>query len=232
MLDGRTQGKYWTFELYPESMNKDSFTKLKELGSNSYCSVMVSPLHDSDIKSDGTPKKAHYHVLIAYGNKVNYLKFYNFAYYECNGVIPPEPRVSDVDHLRAYFTHRTPAAIADHKHIYRAEDCKFFSDKWYPEEYNRLCERIECTGIDKTDFIDDLLEVCDYYDFKGLYPLLRWVKQNYPPLKAFVISNQSTIKSLLASQVLYLYDEHGERRYRRLKTMPKCIEDFQKYTKK
>lgn len=37
------------FELYPDSMNPKSFKLLEELG-GSYAHVMVSPLHDSDIK--------------------------------------------------------------------------------------------------------------------------------------------------------------------------------------
>lgn len=220
MLDGRTQGKYWTFELYPDSMNPNSFKLLEELG-GSYAHVMVSPLHDSDIKKDGTPKKAHYHVLIAYGNKVNYLKFYNFAYLECNGVIPPEPRVGNVDHMRAYFVHRTPAAISDGKHIYRCEDCLFFSDKWYLEEFKRLCEHIENSGLDKTDFILDLIEVAEYYDLKGIYPLLNWVRSNCPELCSFVISNQSTLRSLLASMTTCNYDhDSGKRIVAKPKELP------------
>lgn len=219
MLDGRSQGKYWTFELYPDSMNPNSFEILKELG-GSYCHIMVSPLHDSDIKSDGEPKRPHYHVLVCYGNKVNYLKFLDLVH-SVSGVAPPEPRVTDPDHMRVYFVHRTPKAISDNKHIYRCEDCQFYSDKWYLEEFRRLCENIECSGVDKYDTIIDLLELCDFYDIKGISSLLEFTKCKLPQFSWFIIKNQSTIKSFLTSQCLRLYDsETGQRRLPKPKKKP------------
>lgn len=228
MLDGRTQGKYWTFELYPDSMDPESFKKLEYMG-GSYCHIMVSPLHDSDIRKDGFPKKPHYHVLICYGNKVNYLTFYNFACLELHGVIPPEPRVTDPDHLRVYFVHRTPKAIQDGKYIYRCEDCLFFSDKWYLEEYKRLCENLETSGIDQYDTIIELLELCDFYDIKGISSLLEFVKKRCPQFSWFIIKNQSTIKSFLASQCLRLYDQDtGVRIVKRLEREPDLFSKIKK----
>lgn len=56
--DGRQRA--WWFILYPESMNPDTFKILSEKG----IQAAISPLHDRDIWPDGTPKKAHFHVII------------------------------------------------------------------------------------------------------------------------------------------------------------------------
>lgn len=231
MLDSCSQGKYWIFELYPDSMNPNSFDILKAIG-GSYAHIMVSPLHEYDVKSDGSPKKPHYHVLICYGNKVYFKRFYNLVL-ELGGVIPPEPRVVDVDHMRVYFVHMTPKAISDGKYIYKPEDCRFYSDKWYLEEYKRLCENLQCTGIDKTETICDILDLCDYYDFKGIHPLLKYVRQTIPQFTYFIIQNQSTIKSLLASQVLFNYDPDTKTRItEKPKDPPVLVSKVKKIIKK
>lgn len=52
----------WAMVLYPESAPEDWRQKLAETG----LQCAISPLHDKDINPDGTPKKAHYHVIIVY----------------------------------------------------------------------------------------------------------------------------------------------------------------------
>lgn len=49
----------WSFILYPESAPENWLEILNSL----HCPFCISPLHDKDIKPDGTPKKAHYHVI-------------------------------------------------------------------------------------------------------------------------------------------------------------------------
>lgn len=49
----------WSFILYPESAPENWL----EILNSFHCPFCISPLHDKDIKSDGSPKKAHYHVI-------------------------------------------------------------------------------------------------------------------------------------------------------------------------
>lgn len=59
------RARQWTFIAYPESLPEG----WKDwLASNGF-RVVISPLHDKDTKSDGTLKKAHYHVLIIFSGK-------------------------------------------------------------------------------------------------------------------------------------------------------------------
>lgn len=77
--------KYWLFEIYPDSAPTDFKNIIKEAG----LPVALSPLHDKDLKEDGTPKKAHYHILVAYPNTTTYNNALNFAKkFGANIVIP------------------------------------------------------------------------------------------------------------------------------------------------
>lgn len=58
----------WAFVLYPESAPADWFERLKQSG----LMGAISPLHDKDIDPDGNVKKAHYHIILVYGNTTTY----------------------------------------------------------------------------------------------------------------------------------------------------------------
>lgn len=66
MKDGRTiKSRYWAFILYPESAPKRWIMMLKE----TTLKIAISPIHDMDIEEEtGELKKAHYHVLLCFGN--------------------------------------------------------------------------------------------------------------------------------------------------------------------
>lgn len=49
----------WSFILYPESAPENWL----EILDSFHCAFCISPLHDRDVKKDGTSKKPHYHVI-------------------------------------------------------------------------------------------------------------------------------------------------------------------------
>lgn len=49
----------WSFFLYPDSASENWLDILHSFK----CPFCISPLHDKDIKPDGTPKKPHYHII-------------------------------------------------------------------------------------------------------------------------------------------------------------------------
>lgn len=61
---GKTRGagrsRTWAALVYPESAAEGWRETLEEL----HITGFISPLHDKDVNPDGTPKKAHYHVLL------------------------------------------------------------------------------------------------------------------------------------------------------------------------
>lgn len=62
------RGRAWAAIAYPESMSCDLMSRLAGLGLQG----CVSPLHDRDRWPDGTPKKAHFHVLLYFEGKKSY----------------------------------------------------------------------------------------------------------------------------------------------------------------
>lgn len=64
--DAKRAGRTRNFAtiVYPESAPADWKTILQETKVEAF----ISPLHDSDLNPDGTPKKPHYHVLIMFEN--------------------------------------------------------------------------------------------------------------------------------------------------------------------
>ena len=62
---GKVKAHQWAFILYPESAPVNWLQQLEE----TYLKIAISPLHDRDINEEtGELKKAHYHVLILFGN--------------------------------------------------------------------------------------------------------------------------------------------------------------------
>lgn len=54
----------WTVIAYPEDLPEDWRERLDE----QHIKWVESPLHDRDTNADGTPKKAHYHLMFLFGN--------------------------------------------------------------------------------------------------------------------------------------------------------------------
>lgn len=58
----------WTFVVYPESAPDDWKDRINDL----HVKYAVSPLHDRDTNGDGSPKKAHWHVVLAFDTVKSY----------------------------------------------------------------------------------------------------------------------------------------------------------------
>lgn len=73
----------WAFIIYPgDSAPKNWKTILEE----SYLPIAISPLHDSDLKDDGTPDKPHRHVLVIFQNNTTSTVCDDLAR-QCHGTI-------------------------------------------------------------------------------------------------------------------------------------------------
>ena len=85
--------RYWAFILYPESAPNNWREKLQESG----IQCAISPLHDKDFNPDNTPKKAHYHIILAYEGPTTYS---NVCYLTISlGQPIPQP----LEQLRGYY---------------------------------------------------------------------------------------------------------------------------------
>lgn len=58
------KSRHWRLEFYPDSAPQN----WKEILEDTFLPIAISPLHDQDVKEDGSPKKPHYHVIVTFPN--------------------------------------------------------------------------------------------------------------------------------------------------------------------
>lgn len=115
----------WCFVLYPESAPENWREQLKLTG----LQCTISPLHDKDINPNGEIKKAHYHIILCYGNTTTY---------------------NNVRVLTEKLHQPIPQALEQIKGYYR-----YFTHKDNPEKYQYNDNDIVClNGFNISDYIE------------------------------------------------------------------------------
>lgn len=93
-----SKGRDWTVIVYVESAPAN----WRDILNDTHLRWVESPLHDKDIHEDGTPKKAHWHVLISFEGPVTL----NAVKGIVEPLNTPEPRkVGSAKGLVRYMTH-------------------------------------------------------------------------------------------------------------------------------
>lgn len=108
--------RYWTFILYPESAPLN----FKEVLQQTFLPIVISPLHDKDLNSDNSPKKAHYHIILCYDGPTTYNNVLNLTK-SLNATIP-QP-VENIKGCYRYLIH----ADENHKYHYDENDLIFLN---------------------------------------------------------------------------------------------------------
>lgn len=98
----------WTVVVYPESLPPNWREMLGELCVPWAC----SPLHDKDTNADGSPKKSHYHLLLAFRTKKSFSQVRDITD-KFHAPIPQACR--DTRGLVRYFTHKDNPEKAQYK---------------------------------------------------------------------------------------------------------------------
>lgn len=93
------KGRHFVYVVYPESAPADWVEQLQQTG----LSFVVSPLHDKDIDPTGQIKKAHYHVIVSWGNTTTY----RAAKGLCDRLKCPRPQMlKSPNAMYRYLTHK------------------------------------------------------------------------------------------------------------------------------
>lgn len=88
----------WTIIIYPDSAPEN----WRDIIDEEHIEWVESPLHEKDINPDGTPKKAHYHILLLFGGVKSYEQVLDFIQ-PLNCPIPK--RVHNARALVRYMAH-------------------------------------------------------------------------------------------------------------------------------
>lgn len=108
----RARSRGWACIVYPESAPDGWLDGLAD----AHIQILVSPLHDEDVTADGTPKKAHFHVLAMFENPVPE-KSARDLFLRAGVTAPPE-LVKSIRGYSRYLCH-----LDDHdKHRYDSHD--------------------------------------------------------------------------------------------------------------
>lgn len=114
----REKARYWVAVCYPENMVLGWQNDIGELLQvpYTYC------IHDKDVESDGTPRKVHVHIMVAFSNTTTYnhaLKVFkrlgDKAVNTCQSVV-------GIRHMYDYLIHDTEDSRKKHKHLYEKSE--------------------------------------------------------------------------------------------------------------
>lgn len=143
--------RYWCFELYPESCDKDWKSLLTQTGLPS----VVSPLHDKDIydkdiKDDngnlihfkGDVKKPHYHIILCYSGPTSQSNVQKITVDLLKGTIPLW-----IENLQGYYEYLIHKNNPE-KYQYNIEDLQFING-FLPEDYFNEGESVVVTKHQK-----------------------------------------------------------------------------------
>ncbi len=148
------KSRVWAGILYPDSLPDNWNEYLLESG----LACALSPLHDRDVKSDGTPKKPHYHFLMCWDGPTTYQNARQITKSVLHGTLPI-PIISPRGYYR-YFTHMD----SPNKVQYDAQDIMHYNG-FDPRDFLALTKS-EVTEVKKklvTLILD--LDMYDYAEF-------------------------------------------------------------------
>lgn len=164
-----TKSKYFCALLYPDSTTYDCDKIIKALAEE-HLTFAVSPVHDRDVEVDGSIKKSHYHLLLAYSSAttINNIR----SWFKVCGL--PE---SDLHFVRVcasgvgyyrYLTHKdNPEKVQ-----YNNNDIRVFNDS------DELFKKFSKTVSEKIDDLVRIFQIVDELDTISFHSLVQYLMLN------------------------------------------------------
>lgn len=162
------RSRYFELVAYNENRTHDDMITLLE---DTRLEIVVSPIHDKDIKDDGTLKKAHYHIGVFYPTLKSISQVYD-TFSEI-GIIQNENQIKIIDDVKGfldYLTHKNHPTKAQ----YKIDDIvcinQFTLVKWY--QYSQKgCIDENALRREIKNFIkeNDVIYYCDLSDYATLF---------------------------------------------------------------
>ena len=177
-----TKSKYFCALLYPDSTTYDVDKIIKALAEE-HLTFAVSPLHDRDLEDDGSLKKAHFHLLLAYSSAttLNNIR----GWFAVCGM--PE---SDLHSVRVcasavgyyrYLTHKDNPEKAQ----YNDNDICVFNDS------DELFKKFGCSESDKIDRLVRIFQIVDELNTISFHNLVQYLMINERELFKLLTSSSA-----------------------------------------
>lgn len=163
------KSKYFCAILYPESTTYDTDKVIKSLAEE-HLTFAVSPIHDRDVEDDGSFKKAHFHLLLAYSSAttLNNIR----GWFKTCGM--PESDLhsvrvcaSGVGYFR-YLTHKDNPEKAQ----YEEKNIKIFND------FDQIFKKFANSESDKIDNLVRIFQIVDELNTISFHNLIQYLMLN------------------------------------------------------
>lgn len=182
MADVKTRN--WLFVFYPESCPED----WADVIDSWCCTCYVSPLHDADVKADGTYKKPHYHGILCFDNTKSYGQALSLV--AGLGCATCKPCNSIVNSMR-YLCHLDNPGKAR----YEVSEIKTFG-------HADLSCIYEKSSRERIQDLEDIICLVKQFNITEFSECCELLMCHYPDLFATCVKNHSFVKSYIQS--LYL----------------------------
>jgi hypothetical protein len=177
-----TKSKYFCAILYPYSTTYDVDKLIKALAKE-HLTFAVSPIHDKDVDEDGSPKKAHYHLLLAYtsattlNNIIGWFKFCGMPESDLHSV---RVCASAVGYYR-YLTHKDNPQKAQ----YDDKDIRIFND------FDEIFKKFANTESEKIDKLVRIFQIVDELNTISFHALIQYLMLNERDLFKLLTSSSA-----------------------------------------
>lgn len=176
------KSKYFCCILYPESTTY-SVDKIIKALAEEHMTFAVSPIHDRDVEEDGTPKKGHFHLLLAYTSATtlnNIRGWFNACGMPESDLHSVRVCASGVGYFR-YLTHKdNPEKVQ-----YADKDIRIFND------YDDVFKKFANTESDKIDKLIRIFQIVDELNTISFHNLIQYLMLNERDLFKMLTSSSA-----------------------------------------
>lgn len=176
------KSKYFCCILYPDSSTYETDNVIKALAEE-HLTFAVSPLHDRDIEVDGSLKKCHYHLLLAYSSATtlnNIRGWMNVCGMPESELHAVRVCASGVGYYR-YLTHKDNPEKAQ----YDAKDIRVFNDS------DELFKKFSKTASEKIDDLVRIFQIVDELKTISFHNLIQYLMLNERDLFKMLTSSSA-----------------------------------------
>lgn len=176
------KSKYFCAILYPSSSTYEVDNIIKALAKE-HLTFAVSPIHDKDVNEDGSPKKAHYHLLLAYSsattlnNIIGWFKFCGLPESDLHSV---RVCASAVGYFR-YLTHKDNPEKAQ----YDDKAIRIFND------FDEIFKKFANTESKKIDNLVRIFQIVDELNTISFHALIQYLMLNERDLFKLLTSSSA-----------------------------------------
>jgi plasmid replication protein len=176
------KSKYFCAILYPDSSSYNT-DKIILAMAEEHLTFAVSPIHDRDVDINGSPKKRHYHLLLAYSSATTLNNIRGWL----NACGMPESELhsvrvcaSGVGYFR-YLTHKDNPE----KTQYDVNDIRVFNDS------DELFKKFSKTASEKIDDLARIFQIVDELNTISFHKLIQYLMLNERDLFKLLTSSSA-----------------------------------------